>query len=570
MERKLADSIAKGLKQGREDWDGHFGQLADYIHPRRGIFHQDPASHARSRRGDRVNRKMLDSTPRRALRVLQSGMQAGITSPSRPWFRWQASDPALREVPAVKDFIERVTREARVMLQRSGVYNTLHTGYGELGAFGTECTIIEDEETKGLLPTQLVPGTYWLGSSDNRRVDRLYREYLMTVSQIVGKFVYNGDRRSDPDWGAVPSVIKSQYDKGQISELHKVCHLITPRQERDNRRMDGPNKPIASCYWMEDTGPDKLMGNKGYDRNPIFASRWEVEGWEVYGRSPGMDALPDCKELMDKVRDQNEAMKRMLRPPMNAHSDLRNSAFSLLPGSVNFMADPSKGLTPAYDVNPPLDALRMSIQDLRDQIWNGFYADLFMMISQMDRAQITATEINERKEEKLIGIGPVLERQQNEKLEPLLDLTFQRVVETGRAGEIPTELQNAELEVEYISTLAQAQKAVATGGVERLWSFAGNISAVKPDVLDKLDGDQSIDEYAEMLGVPPSIIVADEAVAQKRAAAQQQAQAMQAAEMAPQVAQAAKAGAEASQVLSQADNPRGAAPGDVLRKTGLA
>lgn len=556
------------MKQGRVDWDPHYRVLADYIYPRRGIFDQDPASQQKSRRGDQLNRKMVDSTPRRALRVLQSGMQAGITSPSRPWFRWQARKSELREVPAVKEFIERATREARVMLQRSGMYNCLHLGYGELGAFGTECTIIEDDDEEGIRPTQLVPGTYWLGSSDSKRVDRMYREFLMTVSQIVGKFVFRGDMSNAPDWSVVPNIIKKQYEDGMISELHKVCHLITPRHKRERGRMDPANKPIASLYWM-DNQANQLMGDLGYDENPIYASRWEVEGWEVYGRSPGMDILPDCKELMDKVRDKNEGIKRMLRPPMNAHADLRNSAFSLLPGAVNFMADPDKGLRPAFETNPPVGELRADVQDLRDQVWNGLYADLFMMISSMDRAQITATEINERREEKLIGIGPVLERQQNEKLEPLLDLVFRRVIETGRAGPVPTELEGEELEVEYISTLAQAQKAVATGGIERIWSFAGNISAVKPDVLDKLDADQSIDEYAEMLGVPPGIIVSDDVVAQNRAAAQQQAQAMQAAEMAPQVAGAAKAGAEASAILAETDNPRGPAPNDTLRKIGL-
>ena len=38
------------------------------------------------------------------------------------------------------------------------------------------------------------------------------------------------------------------------------------------------------------------------------------------------------------------------------------------------------------------------------------------------------------------------------------------------------------------------------------------MAAVKPEVLDKFDADQSVDEYAEMLGVPPKIVVSDDIV----------------------------------------------------------
>jgi len=117
--------------------------------------------------------------------------------------------------------------------------------------------------------------------------------------------------------------------------------------------------------------------------------------------------------------------------------------------------------------------------------------------------------------------------------------------------------------------LAQAQKAVATGSMERLADFIGNLSAVKPEVLDKLDSDQTVDEYADMLGVPPGVIMSDDEVEGIRSARQQQQAAMQAAETAKVGAEAVNQGAQAAKVLSEADSPRQAAPGDVLNKTGL-
>lgn len=93
--------------------------------------------------------------------------------------------------------------------------------------------------------------------------------------------------------------------------------------------------------------------------------------------------------------------------------------------------------------------------------------------------------------------------------------------------------------------MAQAQKAVGTGAIERLAGFVGNMAAVKPEVLDKFDADQTVDEYAEMLGVPPKIVVSDDIVQATREARAEQQQQMQQMEQAAQGAQAAKVLADA-------------------------
>jgi len=176
------------------------------------------------------------------------------------------------------------------------------------------------------------------------------------------------------------------------------------------------------------------------------------------------------------------------------------------------------------------------------------------MISQDNRATpATATEIAERHEEKLLMLGPVLERLHNEMLSPKIDLTFARIVEAGLLPPPPPELQGVELNVEFVSTLAQAQRAVGVQSIDRLLGTIGAVAQFKPDVLDKIDGDQIIDMYSDMLGVDPSIIVGDARVAiirADRAEQQQQQQALQTAAAAAgpinQVSQAIKNGAQAS------------------------
>ena len=101
-----------------------------------------------------------------------------------------------------------------------------------------------------------------------------------------------------------------------------------------------------------------------------------------------------------------------------------------------------------------------------------------------------------------------------------------------------------DLQVEYVSTLAQAQRAVGVQSVDRLLGTVGAIAGLRPDVVDKIDADQMIDAYADMLGVDPSLIVADDKVAIIRQDRAQQAQAQQMMEGMPAMAQTAKAASD--------------------------
>ena len=81
-----------------------------------------------------------------------------------------------------------------------------------------------------------------------------------------------------------------------------------------------------------------------------------------------------------------------------------------------------------------------------------------------------------------------------------------------------------DLSVEFVSMLAQAQRAIGTNSVDRYVNNLGMVAQMKPDVLDKFDADKWADGYADMLGIDPKLIVAGEKVAkirQERAQAQQ-------------------------------------------------
>ena len=534
---------AEELKQIRQPWESVWQPLADYIEPTRLRL-------SNTREGAMSRAKIIDSSATFALRTLQSGMHSGITSPARPWFRLTTFDPELKDFAPVKEYLSQVERRMREVFQGSNIYNAFHTGYGDLGLFGQSMGILVEDDAKVVRMQQLLTGRYWIARDENGRVTTLYRTFRWSVQRIVGRFGY----------AKCSQQVRTHYDNGRYDEVFDIYHAIEPRLKREPGRIDKANKPFLSNYWHDLGSETELLEESGFDENPLIGPAWELAGDDNYANSPGQIALGDTKMLQLEQTRKLEGIDKQVRPPMTGPTSMRNNPASLLPGSVTFVDDPTgKGYRAAMEVNIDLRGLREDIRDVNTRIDRAFYADLFLMLSNMEGIQPrNSFEIAERKEEKLLALGPVLENIYGGQLEPSIARTYAVLNRRGELPPPPRELQNQEFKVEYISILAQAQKAVATGAIERFAGFVGQLAAVKPDVLDKFDADETVDQYGDALGVPPSIIVADDKVKASRSARAQEQKAAKDAEMMATVAPALESSANAASVLASAgQNPGG-------------
>jgi hypothetical protein len=259
-----------------------------------------------------------------------------------------------------------------------------------------------------------------------------------------------------------------------------------------------------------------------------------------------MEALASSKMLQQLEKRTAQAIDKVLNPPMVADVSMKNEPASLLPGGVTYVANLAQsGFKPAYEVPPDIRGAEEKISKAEDRINRAFFADLFLMISQLDTVR-TATEIIERKQEKMLMLGPFLERSQFELINPMIDRVFAMMYRAGLLPPPPPEVRNRALDIETISTLADAQKSTATTGIERLVAFVGNLAAAKPEVLDNVDMDETVREYADLIGVTQKLIVE----AQKRDAIRKQR--MQQAQM-QQAAQMSMAGVQGAKTLSETD-----------------
>lgn len=530
----------------RSSWLDHWREISEHLLPRNGRFVLADAN-----KGTKRHNKIYDSTGTRALRVLAAGLMAGMTSPARPWFRLATPDPELMEADAVKLWLNRCTMIMREIFARSNTYNSLHMTYEELGAFGTGVSLIESDFDNVIHHYPLTIGEYAIATDHRNRVSTLFREVPLTIGQVVQQFGLNN----------VSQAVRNQFDQNNLDQWITVIHAVEPRLDRDTRKRDAKNMPFKSCYFETAGNADHLLGESGFHEFPALAARWLVAGGDIYGNSPGMEALGDIKQLQHEQLRKAQGIDYQTKPPLQLPTSLKNVEVNSLPGGATYVdsATPSGGIRPQFEVNLNLQHLTMDIQDVRERIRGAFYADLFLMLANDNRSGITATEVAERHEEKLLMLGPVLERLHNELLSPLIDITFSKMLRAGILPPAPKELEGMDLNVEFVSTLAQAQRAVGVGAVDRLLGTVGSVAQLKPEVLDKIDGDRIVDAYADMLGVDPNLIVADDKVALVRTDRAKQQQALMA-------QQSMAAGAQTAQTLSQSDTEGKNALTDIMNQ----
>ena len=502
----------QALKIERASWWEHWADISRFILPRNGRYFASDRN-----KGWQRNSNIYDSTGTRALRVLAAGMMSGMTSPSRPWFRLSVSDPSLLSQQAVKIWLNQVTEQMEDVLARANVYRVLHGIYEELGAFGTAAALIADDYQHVVHLHAFTIGEYAIASDWKGNVVSLYREFDKTVAELVRTF---GLEKCSPQ-------VQNAYARGDLDQWQTIRHSIEPRTDRDNSQLDNHNMPWRSCYW-ELNQNEQLLSESGFKSFPCLVPRWAIQGGDIYGNSPGMEALGDIKQLQAQQFRKAQAIDYQANPPLQVPSTLKNRELEIFPGGISYYDAniTQTGIKTAFEVNLNLENLLVDIQDVRGRINSAFYSDLFMMISEQNQA-MTATEVAERHEEKMLMLGPVVERLNNELLDPLLETVFERLLIAGLLPPPPPELAGHDLNIEYVSMLAQAQKAIAVNGIDRFVSNLGQIAAVKPTVLDKFDADYWADVYSDKLGLDPALIVSGQQLAlirQQRAAQAQQAQ----------------------------------------------
>ena len=529
--REQVEKRLMGLKRVRLPYEDEWKEISRYAQPSRSRFLQSEAN----RQSKRSNKAVYNGHGILAFRTLAGGMTSGLSSPSRPWFRLTAFDDAMTEDEAVKIWMGEVEKRMYAFLAGTNFYGAVRTNYGELGLFATAATVMMDHVEAGAVCHPLTAGEYWVACGDKAEPDTLYRRAPMTVAQAVSVFTL----------ASVSDRVRGCYDRGQYEEIVDVYHAMEINPDREQGKVDARNKPWRSFYWDTQDG-DKIKGGlrlSGFDEQPFWAPRWETCGGDAYGTGPGHDSLPDMRELQIQTKRKTEATAHMIKPEKIAPASVK------LTGQAGNVVSASASDAQKVEVPyvTPYQVGQIIMQDMErctqavDQLT---YADLFMAITNMQGIQPrNIEEIASRNEEKMSQLGPVIERVNTEMLEVAIDRTFGIMQRKNLLPPAPESLQGSAVKVDFVSILAQMQRMVGIGQLEKTVSFITALSGASPDALDRLDIDEAIDEYADRNGSPPKMLRSVKKAEEMRAARQQQQQMAQMASLMP----AAKDGTEAMQ-----------------------
>lgn len=518
------------LKAERLSFEPHWRELSDFTRPRSTRFTASEVN-----RGDRRNSKIIDPAAVMAARTLSSGMMSGITSPARPWFRLATPDRDLMDYGPVKLWLETVEQRMNEVFNRSNLYQSLPLMYEDLGTFATGAMAVVADPQRVIRTVPFPTGSFYIANGADLSVDTAVREFSMTVRQVITEF--GMDAASD--------TVKSQWNSGQYGQWVNVVHAVYPNLDRQTGKLEAKHKAYKSVYYEANSTDDKLLRESGYDEFPIMSPRWEVNGEDVYGSScPGMVALGSVKALQLLQRRKAQMIDKITNPPLQAPASIKSQRISTIPGGINYlpMADVNNQIKPLFQIPANgTNGLLEDIQDTRQIIDHAYFVDLFRMMQTVNTRSMPVEAVAEMREEKLLMLGPVLQRLDSELLDKLINRTFSVMAENNLLPMPPDEMQGMQLKVEYISVMAQAQKAIGVSSIERFIGFTSGIGQFRQEALDKINVDETIDAYAASIGVPPSVVATNEQVAQIREnRAQQQAMAQQ-----MQMAQAAVGGTQA-------------------------
>lgn len=559
--RQKFDLIESQLREERESFRKTWIDLADYILPRRGRFFITDVND-----GQRKDERIIDSSATMASRTLASGMMTGVTSPARQWFRLTTDREDLNENPEVKTYLKDVSEKMRMIFLKSNLYNVLPTLYGDLGTFATGAIYMEEDMDNVINFISFPIGSYMIANDKSGKVSIFFREFQMSVRQIVDKF-----GRIDPtnpkyiDWSNISEHVKNQYDQGLYEAMIDINHMILPNDEYSPNRPESKYKKYKSVYYEKGASsttshvsygsayPNKFLSEKGYGYFPVMAVRWEIAGEDTYGtNSPGLIALGDVKQLQLGERRIAEAIDQKVKPSMVGPTSLRNAKASIIPGHITYLdeREGTRGFRRLFEVDFDIRELEGKQEQIRQRISKAYYEDLFLMLANTNRRQITAREIEERHEEKLLGLGPVLERINQDLLDPLIENTLEVMNNQDLLPETPEDLVGQEYTIEYISVMAQAQKLAGIGNIERLVGFIGQAAALNPEAVQKLDIDEALEVYGDLVGVDPAMLKTKE---EMEAIRQQQAQAMAQQQQAENAATMASAGKALSETKMDED-----------------
>lgn len=544
LDRREIEGRVKALMDKRTQYETRWKAIRDYQLPYIGSFDgMDDEENAASRKDLHIYHSCAwDSN-----QIFAAGVMSGLTPPSRKWFRLNFANTELEDNSELGKILDERIDILSDVLEKSNFYTAVHSCYLEL-AFGQAPLGIFPDTQYGVHFVPYTIGSYAMENGADGTVQMFVRRCKMSARQIADKFGIEN----------VPENIRQELETGAgLKASHKVIWYVEPNRHYSAEKLGNFHLPYLSVYYVEQSDASEYLHIGGFHEFPIPVARYLLSGNDSYGKGPGWFSEGDSKALQMLEKDKLTMVELSVKPPMLANSNLGVKGINLVPAGKTY-ADQPDAVRPLFMVQGNLQHMQETIEEVTQRIKRAYSADLFMMLDQQDKS-MTAREVLERTQEKMAVLGPVVQRMQFEFLGRIIERVY-NILDRARMFPEPEDeeaaeyLRSAEVKIEYISPLAQAQKMSGLVNIEQAIAFVGQLAQFNADILDKVDWNEAVNRYFNLVGAPAAIKRTDDQYEEiqkqkqaKMAEMEQAQQAMQMAQMAAPAAQAAKNATEAAQ-----------------------
>lgn len=565
-----AQQLRLALLRNRSPYLNKWRTTSEFLSPRR--FNDGAHKNA----GESKESRIINNVGRRALRTFVSGMMNGATSRARPWFNLTTLDEDKAQNTEAKRYFTQVESIFNSRFQISNLYRVLPMAYKDVGVYSNSAYAMLPHDRYGFYFYPFAIGSYCIANDNEGNVTTFMREFTLSVRQVVERY---GELNANGhiDFSKLGGYIKEAWEQKRYLEEVTLCNIILPNTNPKPKEKvifskdklfqsytyiisvgggHGTNQVQSSRGGGKSSGSSvsqlsaQFISVKGYDYFPVICPRWEVEPEADYGdEGPGEIACGDVQTLQEMEKSRLNAIDKLLRPPMVGPAKLRKHQASILAGGITYLDvnDKINQFRPAFTVDPKLNDLIGAKQEYEQAIKSAFFEDLFLMLSnERTVSHVTARQIDEQAAEKLSALGPVMGQLDQDQNRKLIDNAFIILGEQGVLPQKPKVLEGQEIRPEYVSILAQAQKASLVSSAEKFVGFTAETAKVlnDPSLLRIIKGEQMVREYGQYLGISP-VLVADElefrkiqeGIAQQEAAQARQASMAQAAQTAKDFSQ---------------------------------
>lgn len=475
----------ESLRSTRYVWDNHWREIADAMIPRKNdiLRQQIP--------GTRKGIELYDNTAMHSGELLAGALHGLLTNPATYFFGLYTGIPALDDEDEIRMWLQDTTHRMHNVINESNFQTEVHEMYLDQVYFGTAPMSIEEDDKYVVKFRSWHVKNVYLDEDPDGQVNKLYRFFEWNADKIMKEFGIEN---------VSPQVLKAIKDGNEDTKFGIVHGIYPSNPEEKNAHK------FISQYVEHDSRKELKVG--GYNEFPYVTPRWTKIAEEIYGRSPGMTALPEAKTINEQVRVSLVASQKVIDPPLQLPDDGFVLPIKTKPGGLNYFRAgmaPQDKIQPLYQQQIRLDIAESETNARRIRIKEAFFVDQLSLGN--NNPQMTATEVNARQEQAMTLLGPILGRQQSEFLQPLIGRVLAVMVRKGLLKPIPKKLQqHGKLVARYSSLVAIAQRMVEARSINKFLEALTPFANADQSVLDNLNGDKSARLLAKIHGVPQEIL----------------------------------------------------------------